>query len=625
MAAIRPRQSIAASKYFAKLGLTFPTPSHLVGHEEVVAQQVLFPLLTKLGYDTTKDLQPKPSLEHAIVGERREADYGILPYATVPRNSKLMKLFGMVADVKKFKEALTPQMEEKLAGYCALFGALYGILTNGEELVVVKPVRGAVDWDYVNEIPNRTRLANESRGYSSGTQYTESDLIYATRIVSIPDTLDEKTIEKVAIDCHNIIRRRSGMQVPERLYEFSKLFLLRILDEREYVEGNKKELNITYKNILELKEKKVDIKAYVNKRFSDVAKKLEIFDEKERISLDEGVIEETIQVLDVHALWLRKMDILAQIYEKFLINTMTGQELGQFFTPRTIVNLMVKMVDPDHGQRILDPSCGMAGFLLYSLFHVMQKVPEKRDAVACEFYGIEIDDSTAKLAKINSWLHQDSHKNITRANSFDPAQAPEFLIDAIKEPSESGFDIILTNPPFGSKGKNRYEAETLQIYAEGWAKKGITLFECASGSEGYRSCGAQSLFLELCIKALRKPHEKSKNGKASVGRLCTVIDYGILSNTQKEEPEIRKLIRRDTIIEAVISLPKGTFKVYGSNVVPCILLLKRKANDEEEQSQIFRADVHKIGFVPAVDRYRVESDADLTTVEQYWQKWKTPW
>ena len=147
----------------------------------------------------------------------------------------------------------------------------------------------------------------------------------------------------------------------------------------------------------------------------------------------------------------------------------------------------------------------------------------------------------------------------------------------------------------------------------------------------YRRGGAigdvqpRSLFIEACIKALKKP-EKPKEG----GILAIVMDNGTLSNIQKEEPLVRRLIRRECIIEAVIGLPKGTFKPYGSNVIPSILLLRRKFKGkwrgeyfEEQQEPIFRVEIYKIGFVPAMTRYRIDSDRDIHTVVEYWRKWRS--
>jgi type I restriction-modification system DNA methylase subunit len=94
----------------------------------------------------------------------------------------------------------------------------------------------------------------------------------------------------------------------------------------------------------------------------------------------------------------------------------------------------------------------------------------------------------------------------------------------------------------------------------------------------------------------------------------------LLSNVQKEEPVIRAIIRRECIIEAVIGMPKGTFKPYGSNVIPDFVILRRR-HPNEEQGPIFRADVLKIGLVPGMGSYKEASEADLKELISQWNEW----
>lgn len=594
--------------YASSIGVTLPPPQDLIDSEELVFEKALRPIFLRLGYDPS-DFVPKPSYTPEIVGERRETDWGIYRYDTVSLSGKFIALFGMVVDVKKHGESLTDRFVEKLAGYCALFDSKYGILANDIELIVIKPTKGVVVWDFLPKIPAKGELLTELKIRPT---YTSSDKVFAVRIASVAD-IDERVIEKIVTDCNNIIRRRKGMWGKERQYEFSKLLLLRIQDEREFVEGLKSELDITNEKIKNLKPRNINIQSYVNSLFQPIATKAGIFPSTERIELNDGVIEETVEVLDVHALWLRRMEILGQVYERFLMQTMTGRELGEYFTPRSLVNLTVEMVDPTHGQNILDPACGTGGFLIYSLYHVASKPNNSKKVQPSRFFGIEIDEYTHRLAKINSWLHNDSHENIMKADSLDPKQAPPFLIDALRSPEQDGFENILTNPPFGATGKNRIPAENIRSYTEGWKSINVDrLFECSINENG---AIPQVAFLELCIKALKKPDEPLKGG-----RLGTIIDFGIFSNIRAEEPLVRRIIRREAVIEAIVGLPKGAFKMYASNVIPCILILRRK-HDSENQGAIFRTEIQKIGYVPGATRFRPDSDEHIGMVIKAWKKW----
>lgn len=143
-------------------------------------------------------------------------------------------------------------------------------------------------------------------------------------------------------------------------------------------------------------------------------------------------------------------------------------------------------------------------------------------------------------------------------------------------------------------------------------EKDINLFECAIGSKGNITLQPQVPFIELCIKLLKEP--KNIGG----GRLGIVIDNGILSNTIEEAPVIRNIINKYCIIEAIVGLPKGIFKAYGSNVIPSFLILRRKHQDEK-QGAIFRAEATKVGLVPGRTRYIEDSKEDLEKILEVWK------
>ncbi|RLI78804.1 hypothetical protein DRP04_09770 [Archaeoglobales archaeon] len=597
-----------------ELGVELPPAEVAYGHEDNVAN-LLYPILEALGYEWT-DIVKKPRFTHPIIGQPREADLGILRY-----NSKF---YGIIVELKTYGERLTEDIIEKLAGYCGLAGALYGIWTNGQLISIIKLHRGIVKWDYVTNIPDKNKLVSELQTYTPPT--TVSEQILAFRLAT---GLTEEQIEDFAEFCHNLIRSRRGLAVPDRIYEFSKLLVARIIDERRFREGEQDKLLLTTESIRDLRRRRVNINTYVNELLGEINKQLRIFSPGEGIDLPEDVIESIIERLDEYPLWSESLDVLGHVYERFLMHTMTGSELGQYFTPRTIVELMVEMVDPSINQRIVDPAAGTGGFLIYSLKYIQRKHNLGNDQVsevAKNIYGIDVFETVVKLSKINVWLNGNSHENIVKGDSLDPENSPSWWVEAIKNP-ENGFDIILTNPPFGAREGTRYRADVVENLCRRWEDEGVNMFEVAR----YRRGGAigdvqpRSLFIEACIKALKKP-EKPKEG----GILAIVMDNGTLSNIQKEEPLVRRLIRRECVIEAVIGLPKGTFKPYGSNVIPSILLLRRKFKGkwrgeyfEEQQEPIFRVEIYKIGFVPAMTRYRIDSDRDIHTVVEYWRKWRS--
>jgi type I restriction-modification system DNA methylase subunit len=591
-------------------GISLPAPQQIAGHEDNIGENMFVPLMAHAGYDVPGDLFRKPTLSHAIVGQSRAPDFGILRYQDEPR-----QLFGMVADVKGTGVVLTPKLEEKLAGYCGLAGASFGILMNDVEMVILRPKNGVVDWDYLGEIPAKHELLQKV--HKRPTQYSEPHIIYATRIT---EEITESTVETLAKRCHEIIRSRKGMAVPDRLYEFSKLLLTRIMDERAFAEKRQNVLHLTTTELDDLQSRNVDLSAHVNKLFHAVKADVGIFKAKETIDLPIDVIQQMVQMLDQFPMWSREIDVLGQVYEKFLVKTMTGQELGQFFTPRPIVQTIVSMVDPGRGQSILDPACGSGGFLINSLMYMKQKYQARTAkeirALAQRIRGVDIFETATKLCQINLFLHGDCHDNVVRCDSLDADGFPDFMMEALKHPEKDGLDCIVTNPPFGAKEGTRLDSEWSEKLTQRWQRRGVKMFECAVAGSRYRDLQPQSPFVELCIKLLKRPRIPGGGG-----RLGIVVDNGLLSNVQKEEPAIRSIIRRECIIEAIVGMPKGTFKPYGSNVIPDFLILRRK-HPTETQGPVFRAEVLKIGLMPGMGSYKEASDADLKQTLTAWRRWR---
>jgi len=599
-----------------RLNISLPSWDTASGHEDNVIH-LLRPILKVLGYDWETDVKYKPAFTHAVIGQRREADLGVLKYNDT--------YFGMVIDLKSLGEKLTIEKVEKVAGYCGLAGAPYGILTNGKQIVIIELTRGIIEWKYLSTIPSKTEVQAKLQIYSPPVEPSERTLAFR-----LATGLTIEDVESFAQYCHNLIRSRRGLAVPERIYEFSKLLVSRILDERRYRDGKQRNLLLTSEAMDDLRRRRVNISNYVQGLLRDINRELGIFQPDEGIDLQEDVIESIIQKLDQYPLWSESLDVLGHVYERFLMHTMTGQELGQYFTPRSIVNLMVEMVDPSLGEKIVDPASGSAGFLIYTLKHVLRKHNlnrEKISQVAENIYGIDVFETVYKLSKINVWLNGDTHENIVQGDSLDPDNAPGWWVKAIQDPRGYGFHVILTNPPFGAREGTRYPADLVESLCKKWQQNyNINIFECAYGRGGeIRALQPRSLFIEVCIRALKIPNRPDEGG-----RIAIVMDNGTLSNISREEPDVRRLIRRECIIEAVIGLPKGTFKAYGSNVIPSILVCRRKFRGkwqgkddyEEPQVPIFRAEIYKIGFVPAMSRYRADSDKDIHTLLDYYRGWR---
>jgi type I restriction enzyme M protein len=248
-------------------------------------------------------------------------------------------------------------------------------------------------------------------------------------------------------------------------------------------------------------------------------------------------------------------------FEYFVRATLKGKRLGQYFTPRPLVELMIAMIGDgtivdavlaNKKPRVLDPACGTGGFLVYGMRHSLADLTRrmsdgtisprayktaKRRIMGEVFYGSEATSGVACAAKMNMIIAGDGHTNIRAENSL--ARAAENW-----SPIGPPCDIILTNPPFGT-------SETQSLTANDMSLCPIP------GSKG------QHLFLQRMVLATTPG-----------GDICTVIDEGVL-NTESMR-DLRTWLMKQCQVVAIVRLPDETFKPNKINVKSSILYLKRR-------------------------------------------------
>ena len=305
------------------------------------------------------------------------------------------------------------------------------------------------------------------------------------------------------------------------------------------------------------------------------------------------------------------LDVKGVAFEKFLGNFFKG-ETGQFFTPREVVEFMVDMITPHHEERILDPACGSGGFLLHAMDYIRKQASEYHDKESREHYlhwhdfaekrlfGIEVNDSIARVAKMNMIIHDDGHSNVI---SNDALVDFDILYNQHSEFEKEQFDIILTNPPFGAVIK---QAE-------------LPYLEKYELSKGNTSQKTEILFLERCFDFL----------KWKTGKLAIILPDGILTNSSLQY--VRDYIERHFRILAVISLPQIAFSHYGAGVKTSILFLQKFSEQEYNRYQDAIDQIeekNKTIYTPQIEELENErqaiikkgSPAQVDVTENYRQK-----
>ena len=342
-------------------------------------------------------------------------------------------------------------------------------------------------------------------------------------------------------------------------------------------------------------------------------KKKRIFERNESIDLRPDTIRAVVEKLQHYDMFGIDEDLNGRLFEAFLNATMRGKELGQYFTPRSIVKLITQLsnlkVTKTHVDKVLDACCGTGGFLIEALTEMRNTVRNNRslsreakealiDKICNEsLYGIDFGKAPpiARIARINMYLHGDGGSRIYYADALDkvlqtsPGQEIELTKDQeeLKTAIDSGlrFQCVLTNPPFSMTKELRNETEARVLKQYDLAR--------VEGTSRFRtSLRSNAMFME-----------RYRDMLVDGGRLLTVIDDGLLAGD--DFAHVRNFIREEFVIRAVISLPGDAFQRSGARAKTTVLYLeKRNPKKEEGQPDAFVYECRYVGLDDVVLRTR---------------------
>lgn len=369
--------------------------------------------------------------------------------------------------------------------------------------------------------------------------------------------------------CHDTVWQGGRLAPTTAFDEVSKLLFCKLKDEKE---GTKK--GDYYKFQIGTHETADEI----FKRIDSIYQKAKKEDEevfKEDIRLETRVVYNVVEHLQALAINKIDLDTKGVAFEKFMGDFFKGK-MGQFFTPRNIVEFAVKILNPQTDNLVLDPACGSGGFLLNAMDTVrkysIENYGEKEGGdywhkfAMQNLYGIEINDQIARVCKMNMIIHDDGHTNVISTDSLSDFGDIGKIHKGFKK---DHFDMILTNPPFGANVKDT-EKDYLEKYSLGKNKKNQK---------------TEILFIERCIEFI----------KPKTGRIGIVLPDGILTNSSLQF--VRDFIMERCQVLAVVSLPQFAFSHYGAGVKSSIVFLRRKGEKEKQDKYpIFMAIAEQIGY-----------------------------
>lgn len=435
--------------------------------------------------------------------------------------------------------------------------------------------------------------------------------------------------------CHNVIRNREKKDPVAAFDEIAKILFVKVYVERE-LKKKRRRKNLFTVEFLEEQLADNPLEDLFQKTKSHYRAD-RIFEDDEKLNLKVATGLEIVRLLERYNLSDTSEDIKGIAFERFLGKTFRG-EIGQFFTPRPIVEFMVRMVNPKEGEVICDPASGSGGFLIRFFELVREQIladadlqyqkfrksterkkkmseVKKAEALRAKYeelqitldmdrkdtrlwtlanrciFGTDANDRMARTSKMNMIMHGDGHGGVHHHDGF-------LNVNGI---FEGRFDIILTNPPFGSNVEpsdtvleeqvampEELERHYRAIYGKEYeealrrvrAAKGkpiATLFELPTikGNKKIGKIKTEVLFIERCLDLLRPG-----------GRLGIVLPEGIFNNPSLTY--VREFCENRAFIRAVVSLPPETFISSGASVKASLLFMQKFSKSEKKDFETKR-------------------------------------
>ncbi|MBI5414472.1 N-6 DNA methylase [Candidatus Peregrinibacteria bacterium] len=372
-----------------------------------------------------------------------------------------------------------------------------------------------------------------------------------------------------------------GKRAPTTAFdEFAKIIFVKIRDEKKGRKAGEP---------YDFQIKTHESAASVYKRIDNLYQEAKIKDPevfKESLKVEPEELYTVVEHLQSISLDKTDLDTKGVAFEHFMEDFFKGKS-GQFFTPRNIVSFAVKMMSIKNDDFVLDPACGSGGFLLHALDEIRRQADEYypqdkeqsetgehrrywHDFAQNNLFGIEINDSIARVAKMNMIIHDDGHTNVI---GFDALNDIEKMTIKNRGFAPNHFDFIVTNPPFGATVK-RSEHPYLERFVL-----------AQNGKKIRDNQKTEILFIERCIDFL----------KPETGRMAIVLPDGILTNSSLQY--VRDFLMERCQILAVVSLPQFAFTHFGAGVKSSLVFVRRKSIKEKlGRYKIFMAIADHIGY-----------------------------
>ena len=524
--------------------------------EEDVKVHHLMPLLERHGYAASQcSFELGVDVQEGRRVKKIFAD--VVVYADKAKKTPLL-----LCETKSPSEALDKFVRDQAISYARLLPKIAPIcvITNGTQTQVFQTLSKS----RIDALPTKSQLQGDIVAYTISKDLQEALRAEAKHDLFVIDDVD--AFKGILNACHNAIRNNEGYDPAAAFDEMSKLLFCKMHEERK---GGKNRFRLS---VYDATLDSLDINV-VRKIFAETVNDPAyrgLFDDGSQINLSDRTIRSIVKLFENVDLSLTAFDVKGEAFEYFLGDTFTGG-LGEFFTPRNVVEFITDVIDPKIGEKIVDPFCGTGGFLMYAFEIVGEKIrlqdfddDEKqkwRYQLSNEsLYGTDWKERTAQACKMNMTVHGDGSSGIFLHHGL--TDVPGFI-----EPGN--FAVCLTNPPFGS-----FENDPAILSAYVLGRNRTTQDRIILG-------------IERAINLTRPG-----------GRIGIVTIDGVLNNPTMEY--VRDYIRTQCKVKGVVSLNKETFEGYNARAKTSVMFLEKRTspvgNDDLPTEDTFFAVAANTGY-----------------------------
>jgi len=522
--------------------------------EEVIRQLFIAVLMNDYGYPATR-----MEVEHAVSfgREKKRADIVVFDKdrTTAPY---------IMIELKKPK---LKDGKEQLKSYCNATGAPIGVWSNGDSISYYH----RKDPNYFEDIPAIPK-ATEKLSDILSERWTIDDLIRKDKLVN-----ERKSLKDLILEMEDEVLANAGVDVFEELF---KLIYTKLYDEME--SGRNKSRYLEFRNYGDTDS---ELKAKVQSLFDKAQAKWEgVFPDGDKLQLTASHLSICVSSLQDVKLFNSNLDVVDEAFE-YLINKSSKGEKGQYFTPRYVIDMCVKMLNPKKEEYMIDTASGSCGFPVHTIFHVWENILKEegldkshlftleKKPVSCTDYvqekvfAIDFDEKAVRVGRTLNLIAGDGQTNVLHLNTLDWERWSDKTddhawIDIYNEGwkklkklrtdatnnRDFKFDILMANPPFAGDIK---ESRILSKYELGKNANG----------KYQNNVGRDILFIERNLDFL-KPG----------GRMAIVLPQGRFNNSS--DKNIREFIAERCRILGVVGLHGNVFKPHTGTKTSVLLVQK---------------------------------------------------